>query len=140
MGSALEVIRSNLHEDLTTEEIARSVGVSYRAMHYAFREALGVSPYQYVQTERLHSIRRLLKTSDISIAQAGAGFGLYHTSRLALQYRRLFGELPSETRRAHRARANGHDGAVTRRRKGYRFSFDRYAVAFDAHRIGRMQK
>ena len=89
---------ANLQLDLTADEIAQSLGVSYRVLNYAFQDALGVSPYRYLLTEKLHAVRRKLKDSDDSIAEVFLSYGFVTRSRFARQYQRLFGELPSETR------------------------------------------
>ena len=91
-------IASNLADDLSVGGLARDLGVSYRALHYAFRDSLGLSPYQYIQTERLHAARRQLKTSTASVTEACFANGFNTPSRFARQYARLFGELPSKTR------------------------------------------
>ena len=91
-------VASNLTADLSVGDLARELGVSYRAIHYAFRDSLGMSPYKYIQTERLHAARRQLKTSDVSVTEACMTYGFYTPSRFARQYSRFFGELPSETR------------------------------------------
>ena len=91
-------VAGNLTADLTAEDLARSLGVSYRALNYAFKDSLGVSPYKYVLTEKLHAVRRQLKTSDISVTEACFAHGFSTPSRFARHYSRLFGELPSKTR------------------------------------------
>lgn len=96
---AREFMAANLTRNLTADEIAQALGVSYRALHYAFQDALGVSPYRYFLTEKLHAVRRQLKAGDASVTRASFSHGFYAPSRFARQYRRLFGELPSETGR-----------------------------------------
>ncbi len=90
---------ANLQMDLTADEMAQSLGVSYRVLNFAFQDAVGVSPYQYLLTEKLHAVRRKLKASDVSITEACLSYGFSTPSRFARQYQRLFGELPSETRK-----------------------------------------
>ena len=96
---ARDFVIANLEVDLTAEQIAQSLGVSYRVLNYAFQGTLGVSPYQYIMTEKLHAVRRMLKTSDVSILDICLLYGLSTPSRFARQYKRLFGVLPSETRK-----------------------------------------
>ena len=97
MPRAREFMADNLMRNLTADEIAQSLGVSYRVLNYAFRDTLGVSPQRYYLTERLHAVRRQLKTSAASVTRASMTYGFFSPSRFAWQYRRLFGELPSET-------------------------------------------
>ena len=95
---ARDFMIGNLQLDLSADEIADSLGVSYRVLNYAFQDTLGVSPYRYLMTEKLHAVRRKLKTSDAPIADICLSYGFVTPSRFARQYQRLFGELPSETR------------------------------------------
>ncbi len=95
---ARDFMEANLRENLTADQIAQSLGVSYRALHYAFRESLGVSPYRYYLTRRLHSVRKQLKSGTALVTEASLAGGFFHPSRFTRQYKRLFGELPSETR------------------------------------------
>jgi transcriptional regulator GlxA family with amidase domain len=98
VSKAKEFMAANLKAELTADDIAQSLGVSYRVLNYAFRDAFGVSPYLYVLTEKLHAVRRQLKSTDVSVTEASVSHGLYTPSRFTRQYKRLFGEFPSETR------------------------------------------
>ena len=95
---AREFMDANLRNNLTADEIAQALDVSYRSLHYAFRESFGVSPYRYFLTRRLSAVRRQLKEGRLTVSQASVAHGFYTPSRFTRQYRRLFGELPSETR------------------------------------------
>lgn len=99
---ALEAIMSL--EDcaaMSADELAQVVGVSPRTLLYAFREHVGASPGQFMRERRLQEMRcRLLfdpKCHSVSKAAALSGFS--ELGRLAGQYRRYFGELPSHTLR-----------------------------------------
>jgi len=74
--------------------------VSRRTLQYSFESILGISPVQFLRATRLNRVRRqLLSHGDISIADAAASQGFYHLSQFALDYKRLFYERPSETRK-----------------------------------------
>jgi AraC-like DNA-binding protein len=94
---AREFMAAHMARELNTEDIARALGVSYRILHYAFRDTVGVSPYRYFLTERLHAARRYLKSGRGSVTEACTAHGFTVPSRFSRQYSRLFGELPSET-------------------------------------------
>ncbi len=102
------VMLPKLESTLTADDIAHELGVSRRVLNYAFQSNLGISPYQYFLTEKLHAARRLLKTTDASVLEAMTLFGFSTPSRFARHYQRLFGELPSETKKQSRSlRVNG---------------------------------
>jgi AraC-like DNA-binding protein len=98
---AREYITAHLDTDFSIDEMAQTLGVSNRVLNYAFKDSLGVSPFQYIQTERLHSVRRQLIHTDLSVTEASQLHGFNSPSRFSHQYSRLFGELPSATRHKH---------------------------------------
>ena len=77
------------------------MGVSERTLRYAFREQLGVSPKQYLQLVRLGGVRRNLQlaAAGVKIVDVANRWGFWHMGQFAADYRRQFGELPSETLR-----------------------------------------
>ena len=93
-----DFVSAHLTTDFSVDDMAHALGVSYRVLNYAFKDSLGISPYQYILTQKLHGVRRQLKSSEVSVTEACFSHGFYTPSRFARQYARLFGELPSETR------------------------------------------
>lgn len=85
----------------TIREVCRAAGVSWRTLDYAFREYFGVSPKAYLQAVRLRGFRRDLRRIEpgITISHVAGEWGFWHMGQLAADYRRQFGEFPSETLR-----------------------------------------
>ncbi|MBW1757303.1 MAG: AraC family transcriptional regulator [Deltaproteobacteria bacterium] len=86
-------------------DLAAATGVSERTLRTAFKEHYGVGPVRYLQLRILHRVRRALREADPEEANVtGVLFqhGEWQIGRFAARYRRLFGELPSETLRARR--------------------------------------
>jgi len=96
---ALALIAEVSEEPLTVQEICNAVGVSERTLRYSFREQLDVSPKQYLQSVRLNGVRRDLLRSEesVQITDVANRWGFWHLGQFAADYRRQFGELPSET-------------------------------------------
>lgn len=93
------------HEAIGIEDVCREVHVSRRKLQYCFQEELGISPAQYLRALRLRSARRVLQATSAnekSIADVASDCGFWHFSRFAQDYRKMFGELPSQTPRAGR--------------------------------------
>ncbi len=85
---------------LTILDLCENLCVSERGLHYAFRDMLGQSPIAYYRHKRLNAVRRLLKQARgryLTVVAAGLVHGFWHTGQFAADYRRLFGELPSDT-------------------------------------------
>jgi AraC-like DNA-binding protein len=94
--------------DMTLGDICREIGYSSRAVRRTFLEVYGVSPSQYRLAVRLSRVREELKqnpeaTGAISFSASRQGFS--HMGRFSGQYRRQFGETPSETLRRYRSRS-----------------------------------
>lgn len=99
VSKAKDFIHAHLTEQISADYIAQALGVSYRVRNYALVESLGVSPYQNVLSEKLHAVRRHLKSPGASVSESCFAYGFETSSRFTRQYARLFGELPSETRK-----------------------------------------
>jgi len=87
-------------EPISLESLCRQVHTGRRSLLQGFREHLGVGPMAYIKLKRLHGIRReLLKAQPESLTVAGlaARWGFLNPGHFARDYRRLFGELPSQT-------------------------------------------
>ncbi len=102
MSRAVELLAEWPHMSPTVSELARRLDVSERSLRSIFVDYLGMSPYQYLLARRLNHARQLLLNSDrdeLTIGEAAAEVGFWDCGRFAAKYRRLFGELPSETLR-----------------------------------------
>ena len=89
-------------------DVCEHIGVSRRNLHYAFASVMGVSPGQYLHYLRLNAARRDIKRrgrAAFGVADIASRWGFWHPSHFAANYKRRFGELPSET--AHRAASAG---------------------------------
>jgi AraC family ethanolamine operon transcriptional activator len=98
---ACEVIDARLTSGLTMSQLCSTIGSNRRTLEKIFIDAIGVSPYQYVSALRLNAIRRELaseENSRISISEIAGKWGIWHLSRFAADYRRMFGKLPSQER------------------------------------------
>lgn len=92
-------------DHVTVTELAAACQVSERTLRTAFNERYGSGPVRYLQIRNLHRIHRALKATDseeAKVAEILLQHGEWEFGRVASRYRRLFGELPSETLRAKR--------------------------------------
>ena len=104
VANARDFALARLKEDVSAEEMADALGVSYRVLNYAFKDALGMSPYQYLLTLRLRAVRRELALGG-SVTDASFSHGFSTPSRFIRRYSQFFGERPSETKNRARRRA-----------------------------------
>lgn len=92
---------------LSIQELCRALRVSRRTLQYAFEDVCGISPGSYLRILRLNSARRALRDPDhafTDVQDIAAQAGFWHASQFASDYKRFFGEKPSETLRRRIAR------------------------------------
>jgi len=95
-----DFLAAHPRELVTVSRLCTIGGVSERTLQYAFLEHYGVSPKTYLKNYRLNGLRRELWNSDTGttrINDVASLWGFWHMGQLAADYRKLFGELPSET-------------------------------------------
>ena len=87
--------------------VCREVGASPRKLSYCFQDVLGLSPARFVKATRLNAVRRELaqgarEGSPQSVYDVAARWGFWHFGHFSSDYKRQFGELPSQTlKRVH---------------------------------------
>ena len=77
--------------------------ISRRTVQNSFRAVTQTTPVNYIRCIRLNGVRRELlgtRPGDTTIGDAASRWGFFHLSHFAADYQALFGELPSQTRRA----------------------------------------
>jgi len=87
---------------ISVPELCSVANVSERTLQYAFRERFGQSPKTFTLTHRLNNVRKMLRNADPDadrIHELAGHHGFMHMSQFTADYKRLFGELPSETLR-----------------------------------------
>ena len=85
--------------------VCAAVGVPERTLQLYFRQLFGRSPSSWHRLARLHGARRLLGNGhrSTSVTEVALRCGFDQLGRFAVEYRRHFGEKPSDTlRRAPR--------------------------------------
>ncbi|MEM7223517.1 MAG: helix-turn-helix domain-containing protein [Pseudomonadota bacterium] len=98
---ALECLRARAEDALSISELCTAAGASWRTLDRGFRERFGIGPKAYLNRFRLGQVRSdLLRAGpEIAVADAANAWGFWHMGQFAKDYRRMFGELPSETLR-----------------------------------------
>lgn len=94
-------IDAHADQPLTLEELVAVSGVSSRALFDGFQRFRGTSPMNHVRTVRLRRVRDDLLNArpGETVTSIASRWGFFQFGRFAGQYRKLFGELPSDTLR-----------------------------------------
>lgn len=101
--SVCALVEADLASTPTTEELCQQLGVSPRAMQYAFKELMGVGVAQYIRARKLNAVREELirrRGENVTVWAIAASYGFGHASRFAEQFRRQFGQYPSAVLRS----------------------------------------
>lgn len=97
---AVAYIHRHLEDPIGVQELVSHVGVSRRWLEYAFRDALGETPYQYIRRQRLEHAGRLLEEEPNSrIYQIALRTGFNSAKQLTMAFRQHFGLSPRDYRR-----------------------------------------
>jgi len=95
-------ISAHLDEPITRADLCAVSGLNVRTLSRAFQRRHGQSPVTFVRERRMDAVRRKLLVADreqYSVSDVALDHGFCHLSRFASEYRKAFGELPSETLR-----------------------------------------
>lgn len=103
---AEDYIHANGEKPLRMAELVRHCGVSTSALCAGFQKFRGTSPMAYVKSVRLERARTLLLASGSAcetVTAAAMRVGFSHLGHFTADYKRKFGETPSETLRKARS-------------------------------------
>lgn len=100
INSALDLMNARLEQGLCTRDLCDFLEVNERALRRAFKQVFGTGPLALFRLMRLNRLRqdlRALQGSKQTVAALAHRYGFFRLGTLAAEYRRHFGELPSET-------------------------------------------
>lgn len=110
------------HRPQGVQQIAHHFGVSTRHLYRAFRAEVGMSPARYLKRYRMTQARLDLLGADpaeTTVTDVAVSWGFWELGRFAVEYRHLFGEMPSQTLRTY-AKAHPVPPYSVRRTRGER--------------------
>lgn len=94
-----EYIEAHWNEALSLEALSSVASVGARTIFHHFRKQRGKTPMQFVKEVRLRHAREMLrKCPNLSITEVAISCGFGNLGHFAADYRRFWGERPSETR------------------------------------------
>jgi AraC-like DNA-binding protein len=96
---AIDYIHEHLAQPIQLADLVAASGVPGRTLFQHFRQFQGASPMRYIRDARLEKARAALAAAapDHSVTEIAMRCGCFHLGRFAVEYRRRFGEKPSET-------------------------------------------
>jgi len=94
----LDIIEDRLQEALNIADLASVAGVSKFHFIRLFNEALGRTPYQYIQHRRMEKARLMLTTTNQNVADIGQAVGFGDAPNFSRTFTRHVGKSPSQYR------------------------------------------
>jgi AraC family transcriptional activator FtrA len=94
----LDRMRETLGRDWTTEAMAKACRMSLRTFLRRFQEATGMSPGDWLISERVEAAKSLLSSGDLAIDSVAAAVGFGSAHALRHHFRRKVGLTPTEYR------------------------------------------
>jgi AraC family transcriptional regulator len=100
VAEAARFIQENYARDVSLNHIAEAVHLSPFHVARLFKQALGVSPHQYLIQVRVNSARSLLSagSGERSLAEVATAVGFADQSHLTRHFKRLLGVTPKQLR------------------------------------------
>jgi len=98
---ALTLIRDDLSQELSPEELARAVNLSPSRFRHLFKDATGLSLKQYFKLLRMRKAKELLETTLLSVKQIMSIIGVQDRSHFIRDFKRAYGFTPTQYREQH---------------------------------------
>ena len=91
-----EVIKLHYHEQLTVDDIVKSVYLSPRQANKIFKKEMGNTIFDYLLEYRIEMAKKLLKEPDSKIYKISDKVGYTNKSHFCLMFKKLTGLSPAE--------------------------------------------
>lgn len=98
IARVIQYIQQHFQQSLDVDCLAEQANMSPSSLHRHFKSVTNVSPLQYVKSLRLHHARELVTSRQSGVSEAAYRVGYQSLSQFSREYKRMFGESPSQDR------------------------------------------
>jgi AraC family ethanolamine operon transcriptional activator len=102
-----EMIEARAGLPIRVADLIAATGVPERTLRQVFHDYFGMGPLRYLKLRQLNQVFAALRTADPKTTKVGdvlVANGIWEFGRFSSNYRRLFGENPSQTLRGSQAK------------------------------------
>lgn len=98
---AEKYLEEHCKDPITTKELSQLTGVSVRSLYDGFQKYRGISPMKLLTNIRFEKVYQALKNSNrnSSVSEIAMDWGFNQLGYFSIEYKRRFGESPSDTLR-----------------------------------------
>lgn len=104
IATAQNSITAIFDQDISFEDLAINLQLSYRTFQRRFKTACNLSPLQYQQNLRIHSAKQLLQESNLTIQEVATAVGYTDASHFARLFKKHTEQTPKNYRNAVRGK------------------------------------
>jgi AraC-like DNA-binding protein len=97
--NAISYFHAHYHEGIRMKEVAAQAGMSREHFTRLFAREMGCGPAAFLRRIRVEAAARLLRTTELPVAEAAFRSGWASATKLDLFFRRRYGVSPREYRR-----------------------------------------
>lgn len=97
---AQEWMQARLQQPVTLKDLCDALCTSKRTLIYGFNDIFGIAPMTYLKIQRLNVVRHELLLAEPGIETVNViarRYGFWSLGHFSRDYKKMFGELPSET-------------------------------------------
>ena len=94
----VDYIQTHLDRDLSLAELAETLNLSPTYFASEFKQAIEISPHQYVIQQRVKQAKLMLSKTDLAIADIAIQVGFSSQSHLTQHFKRFTGKTPKQIR------------------------------------------
>jgi AraC-like DNA-binding protein len=102
----IEYLKVNARHEIDIDDIEELSGVSISKLYSDFKRYIGMPPTAYLKRLRLEGVRAdtMKCMGEENISTLAFSWGFNHLGRFSTEYRKMFGETPSQTQAKIKAR------------------------------------
>ncbi|MEL6323774.1 MAG: response regulator transcription factor [Pseudomonadota bacterium] len=94
-----DFVDKHFDQDISIADMAEAAGISVASFSRKFKQKTGQSPYQFVVERRIEEAKRLLRHTDMTIAEIGLSVGYANQAHFTTAFGKLTGITPAKYRR-----------------------------------------
>ncbi|MDD4921167.1 MAG: AraC family transcriptional regulator [Bacteroidales bacterium] len=98
INKAKVIMRESIYQDITAEDIAKTLNISYSGFRKAFKELTGTSPSKFMLELKLNEAKLLLSTTSQSVKQISYSLNFENPDYFPIFFKKRTGISPVEYR------------------------------------------